>query len=134
MTKSYPIFLLPLSEKDGGGFMGVAPDLPGCISQADTEDAALADIRNAMLEWIDEAQRLGRAIPVPCSSFAKVAAERERMRETLQKLSKIVGAELVELRAKIESLMEDRDSDSLLNELVTGTAAGCIRMRDGSVN
>jgi predicted RNase H-like HicB family nuclease len=69
----YPIVIQPLPEEDGGGFLALAPDLPGCISDGDTPEEALANIRDAIDSWIAEAQALGREVPHPSEHL--VAAE-----------------------------------------------------------
>ncbi len=47
-------------EASEGGFIARAPDLPGCMGDGDTPEAAEADCRAAALEWLDEHARLGR--------------------------------------------------------------------------
>jgi antitoxin HicB len=42
------------------GFIAYAPDLPGCMGDGDTKEAAEADCRKAAKEWLDEAKRIGR--------------------------------------------------------------------------
>ncbi|PPQ34339.1 hypothetical protein CCS01_11245 [Rhodopila globiformis] len=56
---------MALPEDEGGGYLAVAPDLLGCMADGATEEAAIADIRSAIGEWIDEAKRLGREVPEP---------------------------------------------------------------------
>ncbi|NPV53166.1 MAG: hypothetical protein HPY71_06540 [Firmicutes bacterium] len=41
------------------------PELPGCISQGDTVDEALAMINDAKKGWLEIALEDGRAIPQP---------------------------------------------------------------------
>jgi antitoxin HicB len=41
------------------------PDLPGCASDGATQSEAINNAAEAIDEWIEEAQRLGRAIPAP---------------------------------------------------------------------
>ena len=69
----YPVIIEPLPEDEGGGFVALVPDLPGCMSDGDTAEAALASVQNAVAVWIDEAKVLGRPIP-PLSRYL-VAAE-----------------------------------------------------------
>jgi len=69
----YPVLIEPLSVEDGGGFLATVPDLPGCMSDGETPEEALASVRDAVAAWIDEARALGRAIPAPSSRY--VAAE-----------------------------------------------------------
>lgn len=52
-----------LNEDEGGGFVAEIPELPGCRGDGETEEMALADAQDAMMEWIDEARRLGRPVP-----------------------------------------------------------------------
>ncbi|HMK90222.1 MAG TPA: type II toxin-antitoxin system HicB family antitoxin [Methylocystis sp.] len=64
---TYAIIIEPLSPSDGGGFLARVPELPGCYTDGDTPEAALASARSAILEWIEEARRLGREPPPPRS-------------------------------------------------------------------
>lgn len=61
----YPIELSVLSPEDGGGYLAWVPDLPGCMSDGETRAEAIANVQAAILEWIEEADRIGRAIPQP---------------------------------------------------------------------
>jgi predicted RNase H-like HicB family nuclease len=66
MTRlEFPIIIEPLSKADGGGFVAIAPDLPGCMSDGDSPEAALASVQDAIAAWIEEAREVGRAIPAP---------------------------------------------------------------------
>jgi predicted RNase H-like HicB family nuclease len=38
----YPVIIEPLPEDEGGGFVALVPDLPGCMSDGETAEAALA--------------------------------------------------------------------------------------------
>ena len=69
----YPVLIEPLSPEDGGGFVATVPDLPGCISDGETPEEALASVRDAVEAWIEEAHALGRAVPEPTKRH--VAAE-----------------------------------------------------------
>jgi antitoxin HicB len=70
----YPVLIEPLSAEDGGGFLATVPDLPGCMSDGDTPEEALANVRDAVDAWIEEARRLGRTVPDP-SRHSIAAAE-----------------------------------------------------------
>jgi predicted RNase H-like HicB family nuclease len=61
----YMIVIQPLADADGGGYLATVPDLPGCMSDGDTRELAARHIGDAIEAWIEEAQTLGRAIPVP---------------------------------------------------------------------
>ncbi|MCC6948759.1 MAG: type II toxin-antitoxin system HicB family antitoxin [Bradyrhizobiaceae bacterium] len=69
----YPVLIEPLSAEDGGGFVATVPDLPGCTSDGETPEEALAQVQDAIASWIDEAKKLGRSVPAP--SRRHVAAE-----------------------------------------------------------
>ncbi len=61
----YPVIIAPLSAEDGGGFSAVVPDLPGCMSDGDTPEQAVANVQDAIAAWIEAARDLGRPIPEP---------------------------------------------------------------------
>lgn len=44
----YDVVLEPSGQ---GGFTGYVPTLRGCVSQGETEDEALENIRDAILTW-----------------------------------------------------------------------------------
>ena len=69
----YPVLIEPLPAEDGGGFVATVPDLPGCMSDGETPEEALANVRDAVAAWIEEARAQGRAVPQP--SRRHVAAE-----------------------------------------------------------
>lgn len=50
MALIYPIMIAPLSAEDGGGFLATVPDLPGCMTDGDTPEEALAGITDAIAE------------------------------------------------------------------------------------
>jgi predicted RNase H-like HicB family nuclease len=50
-------FQVVLEPSEGGGYTVLVPELPGCISEGDTADEALKNIREAIelyLEPVDE--------------------------------------------------------------------------------
>jgi predicted RNase H-like HicB family nuclease len=64
-TIDYAVLIEPLSDEDGGGFLATAPDLPGCMSDGDTPEAAARNIEDAVACWLEEARAIGRDIPEP---------------------------------------------------------------------
>ena len=46
-------------------FVADAPELPGCMAHGDTQEAALANIKEAMQLWIDTAREFRDPIPEP---------------------------------------------------------------------
>lgn len=69
----YPVIVEPLAAEDGGGFVATVPDLPGCMSDGETPQDALANVEDAIRAWIEAAQELGHAIPQPTRRFAMTA-------------------------------------------------------------
>ncbi|MEI9931104.1 MAG: type II toxin-antitoxin system HicB family antitoxin [Rhizomicrobium sp.] len=65
MRTDYAVVIEILSGEDGGGFVATVPDLPGCMSDGATREEAAHNIADAISAWIEEAKRLGRAVPVP---------------------------------------------------------------------
>ena len=63
--QDYEVDIRPLSQEDGGGFIAVVPDLPGCQSDGDTPHEALSNAYDAILSWVEAAEELGRPIPQP---------------------------------------------------------------------
>lgn len=65
LNLSYPITLYP--EPDGSYTVMLA-DLPGCISQGDTLEEAVANIQEAKVAWIETAWECRDTIPLPTAS------------------------------------------------------------------
>jgi predicted RNase H-like HicB family nuclease len=61
----YPVVIRPLSQDDGGGFIALVPDLPGCMSDGGTPQEALANVQDAIECWIEAAHDMGRPVPAP---------------------------------------------------------------------
>jgi predicted RNase H-like HicB family nuclease len=88
--KSYPIAIVKLSDEDGGGYAAYVPDLYGCMSDGDTEEEALHNVKDAILEWCDEAVRLGREIPEPFSLAKAKKQEREALVALIRKQDEVL--------------------------------------------
>ena len=46
-------------------FIAEVPELPGCMAHGDTQEDALANIKEAMRLWIDTAHEFGDPVPEP---------------------------------------------------------------------
>lgn len=66
----YTVHIGRLPESQGGGFIAVVPDLPGCVSDGETEHEALDNVQEAIRDWIACAQSMGREIPRPSRELA----------------------------------------------------------------
>lgn len=52
-----------LRPGEDGYIVAQVPSLPGCISQGKTEAEALANIREAIELWIEDAEERGELVP-----------------------------------------------------------------------
>jgi predicted RNase H-like HicB family nuclease len=66
----YAVVVQPLSEEDGGGFAAIVPDLPGCMSDGETPQEALANAEDAIQAWLEAAAELGHTVPIPTRRIA----------------------------------------------------------------
>jgi antitoxin HicB len=57
MTKlEYSVRIDRLAEGDGGGYLAVVPELPGCMSDGATPEEALRNVQDAIGSWIQSAK------------------------------------------------------------------------------
>jgi len=92
--------IAPLSEEDGGGFLISFPDLPGCMSDGETIEEAVANGRDAFTAWITAVADQGKSIPKPT---AKPTEMLEVSGKFVARLPKSLHARLV-VRAKQEGV------------------------------
>ncbi len=59
----YEIILYWSSED--AAFIAEVPELPGCVAHGDSQESALASVKEAMSLWMDTAQAYGDPIPEP---------------------------------------------------------------------
>jgi len=65
--EDYPFQITPLSDDEGGGYLITFPDLPGCMSDGDTPEEAMAMGRDAFASWMAVYLEDEREIPAPGS-------------------------------------------------------------------
>jgi antitoxin HicB len=90
----YPFEVRPLSKDEGGGFAISFPDLPGCSSDGDTPEEAIANGRDALASWLAAAKEFGQEIPKPFSAVSG---------RFVQRIPRSLHARLIE-RAKAEGV------------------------------
>jgi predicted RNase H-like HicB family nuclease len=49
-------------DPEDGGWVAEVPSLPGCVSQGDTREEAIENIREAIELWVEAAQENGIAV------------------------------------------------------------------------
>ena len=69
MTHRHRIMLRPLAAADGGGWLAEVPELPGCVSDGETPQAAVEDVMDAIACRIEAAED-GRPVPAPTGADA----------------------------------------------------------------
>ena len=52
-------------SNEDNAFVAEVPELPGCAAHGDTQEMALAEVKQAMDLWIDTAREFGDPIPEP---------------------------------------------------------------------
>lgn len=100
---NYPIVIVKLSKRDGGGYAGYVPDLPGCMSDGETPEEAVKNTKDAIIEWIDAAKKLGRKVPKAGSAMAQAVKERK----VLVNSAKLAWTALEDLKGLVEQLSND---------------------------
>ena len=83
MALPYRMEIVP--DPDEGGFVVSFPDLPGCITCADTLEAALHNAEDAKRTWIEAALEEGIAIRKPDSLDDYSGQLKQRIPKTLHK-------------------------------------------------
>ena len=68
-------FTVILEPESDGGYSVICPAIPGCVSQGDPLDAAIANIREAILGCLDVRHEDG--LPAPIESPEIIAKEVE---------------------------------------------------------
>jgi antitoxin HicB len=63
--KDYSILLQKIKPEDGGGWLATVSELPGCMSDGDTQHDAVDNVQGAISAWIIAAKRRGQQIPLP---------------------------------------------------------------------
>jgi predicted RNase H-like HicB family nuclease len=71
MKLEYSARIERLADSDGGGYLAIVPDLPGCMSDGDTPEEALKNVHEAIASWIEAAKELMMDIPHPSPPLAR---------------------------------------------------------------
>ena len=68
-------YTVVLEQEQDGGCVARVPALPGCVSQGDNREAALANIREAIALYLDDCRDAGDPIPLEAGrEFVEVEA------------------------------------------------------------
>ena len=67
----YRFTMRPLTSGEGGGYLIEFPDLPGCMSDGETIEQAVANGVDAKDAWIAAMREAGRTVPPPTADAAE---------------------------------------------------------------
>ena len=71
MKLEYGVHIERLAESDGGGYLAIVPDLPGCMSDGETPEEALKNVQEAIASWIEAAKEWKQDVPKPSPPLAR---------------------------------------------------------------
>lgn len=76
----YRFTVRPLAGHEGGGYLIEFPDLPGCMSDGETIEEAIANGEDAKCCWIAAMKEAGRPIPAPSTGSAETYSGKWQLR------------------------------------------------------
>ena len=82
-TDEYPFTVRKMNPEEGEGYLVEYPDVPGCVADGPTPEAAIADSRQALRGCLDLLKEMGRPIPKPGSATAASGQWRQRVPRSL---------------------------------------------------
>ena len=68
MNTKYEIIIFWSAEDNA--FVAEVPELPGCMADGNSYQAALSNAEQIIQEWIETANELGRSVPEPRGRLA----------------------------------------------------------------
>jgi antitoxin HicB len=109
---AYAHIISPLPEDEGGGFLITIPDLPGCMSDGETEEEAIANGRDAFASWVSARHDAGKEVSPPSYRPESIPAVSGRFvtrlpKSTHAKLSERARAEGVSLNALVLAMIAE---------------------------
>ncbi|MGO9893529.1 MAG: type II toxin-antitoxin system HicB family antitoxin [Bryobacteraceae bacterium] len=101
----YQFTVRPLSNDEGGGYLVEYPDIPGCMSDGDTIEEAIANGREALRDCVEVFRESGRKLPKPS---VEAAQWRQRLPRTLySKLTRQAENEGVSINSLVTAIIAE---------------------------
>ena len=107
--EDYAITVTPLPADDGGGYLVLIPDLPGCMADGATIEEAIDEARDAFKAWVAAEQEDGRELP-PSKSYSG---------QFVQRIPKSLHTQLAR-RAAVEGVSLNHLASTLLAQGLAG--------------
>lgn len=105
---AYPFTIRPLSTEDGGGYLIEFPDVPGCISDGETPEEAIANGRDALKSMLLTKREFGDTIPAPGAFTGASGQWRQRIPKSLHaRLTARANEEGVSLNTLVTSMIAE---------------------------
>lgn len=102
---AYPFTVRPLSKEEGGGYLVEYPDIPGCMSDGETVEEAIANGREALRDCLAVFKETKRPVPKPGVAAAQW---RQRLPRTLySKLTKQAKYEGVSINSFVTAIIAE---------------------------
>jgi antitoxin HicB len=102
----YSLTVRPLSKDEGGGWLVEYPDIPGCMSDGETIEEAIANGREALRDTLAVFKESGRRIPKPAA--AAPAQWRQRLPRSLYvKLTAQAETEGVSINSLVTAIIAE---------------------------
>lgn len=115
LNLNYPITLYP---ENGDGFTAAVMDLPGCVSQGKTVEAAIEGLQAARDRWLATAYEHGDMIPLPSTKAAYSGKALLNMPPTLhRRLADSARREGVSLNQYIVTLLSEQNAFSEISAI-----------------
>lgn len=72
-------YTVELKPQEEGGYTVTVPSLPGCISEGETIEEALENIKDAVEGYIHVMAKHGRKIPLEFSDFRQIEVFKKKL-------------------------------------------------------
>ena len=83
MNLPYRLEIIPATEE--GGYVALFPELPGCITCADTLEDVIEDVMDAKRVWLESELEMGAEIPEPDGIYEYSGQFKLRIPKSLHK-------------------------------------------------
>lgn len=102
---AYQFTVRPLSREEGGGYLVEYPEIPGCMSDGESVQEAIANGREALRDCLAVLEESGRDLPRPGITAAQW---RQRLPRTLySKLVKQAEVEGVSINSLVTAIIAE---------------------------